>query len=144
VIAEVSALLAKISRDIDSGVVEHDLPGRIDVAIGSVINALLFGYRWDDDKESEFFELKKLVSELMKAGGSPSWMLICSFSRLFMNLPYFKQHANGVKAKSDELQAFYQRQIEEHEKQIDFETDSQPLDYAEAFLREKMKRDKEG
>lgn len=84
------------------------------------------------------------MSELMKAGRRPAWMLICSFTGLFMNLPYFKQHADGVKAKSDELQAFYQRQIEEHEKHIDFETDSQPLDYAEAFLREKRKRDKEG
>lgn len=42
------ALMSKINRDIDNGIVDHDVPERIDVAVGSVINALLFGYRWDD------------------------------------------------------------------------------------------------
>ncbi|KAH7718337.1 CBN-CYP-33C9 protein [Aphelenchoides avenae] len=144
VIAEVSALTAKILKNIDSGIMDHDLPGRIDVAVGSVINALLFGYRWDDDKEQEFFVLKKLLAKQVKSAGCPAWTFIWAFTRVFLHLPYFKQHAAEMKANFGELEAFSQRQIDEHEKHIDFETDSQPLDYAEAFLREKRKRDKAG
>ncbi|KAH7718340.1 Protein CYP-33E1 [Aphelenchoides avenae] len=144
VIAEVLALTSKIHKDIEGGIVDHDLPGRIGVCVGSVINALLFGYRWDDDKESEFFEVKKILSEHMKSAGRPAWTLIWAFTRVFLNLPYFKQHAAHMKANFGKLDAFFQRQIDEHEKHIDYETDSQTLDYAEAFLREKKKRDKEG
>ncbi|KAH7693662.1 CRE-CYP-33E1 protein, partial [Aphelenchoides avenae] len=144
VIAEVVALMSKINRDIDNGIVDHDVPERIDVAVGSVINALLFGYRWDDEKLSEFIELKSLVAELLQTLGRPAWQLTGAFPSVFLKLPYFKQNAAELKATFGALYAFYQRQIDEHEKHIDFETDSQPLDYAEAFLREKRKRDKEG
>ncbi|KAH7704131.1 CBN-CYP-33C9 protein [Aphelenchoides avenae] len=43
-----------------------------------------------------------------------------------------------------QLFAFYQRQIDEHMKDIDFDTDAQPTDYTEAYLREMKKRDAEG
>ncbi|KAH7718334.1 Protein CYP-33D3 [Aphelenchoides avenae] len=144
VLAEVSALLAKTHKDIDNGIADQDLSGRIDAAVGSVINALLFGYRWDDDTLTEFVELKQLMTDQIQVIGQPAWTLIWAFPGVFLNLPYFKQQAAVVKAGDDRLQAFFQRNIDEHEKHIDFETDSQPLDYAEAFLREKRKREKEG
>ncbi|KAH7718336.1 Protein CYP-33E2 [Aphelenchoides avenae] len=144
VLAEVSALLSKTHKDIDNGIVDQDLSGRIDAAVGSVINALLFGYRWDDEKLAEFVEQKQLLTNIVQALGRPAWQLTAAFPSVFLNLPYFKQKAAQVKAGDDALQAFFQRNIDEHEKHIDFETHSQPLDYAEAFLREKRKREKEG
>ncbi|CAJ0952743.1 unnamed protein product, partial [Mesorhabditis belari] len=37
-----------------------------DVAVGSIINNLLFGYRYEEDKQAEFRELKNLLSDHMK------------------------------------------------------------------------------
>ncbi|KAH7698252.1 CYP-33C9 protein, partial [Aphelenchoides avenae] len=96
------------------------------------------------DKLIEFIELKNLMAELLQTVGRPAFTLTAAFPSVFLELPFFKRHAAEVKAIFKALKVFYQRQIDEHEKHIDFETDSQPLDYAEAFLREKRKRDKEG
>lgn len=92
---------------------------------------------------AEFAELKRLAADLMKAAGSPMWSLVSNFPRIFMNIPFTRRYAVDFRDKLNALHAFYQRQIEEHEKDIDFEVDSQPLDYAEAFLREKRKKDQE-
>jgi hypothetical protein len=45
VLEEVSALLEKVQK---SGTKEHNLAAYIDIAIGSIINNLLFGYRFDE------------------------------------------------------------------------------------------------
>ena len=45
---EVSALIEKVNKNIESGLEEHDIPALLDVAVGSVINTLLFGYRFDE------------------------------------------------------------------------------------------------
>ncbi|KAH7709457.1 CBN-CYP-33C9 protein [Aphelenchoides avenae] len=144
VLSEVSSMVAKMRKDIDNGVENHDVPAHLDICVGSVINALLFGYRWDEDKADEFFKIKGTVAEMIKAGGSPEWALLTSFPRLFLRLPYFKQFGMKMRGRAQVLDTFYQRQIDEHEKHIDWENESQPLDFAEAFLREKHKRDKTG
>lgn len=80
----------------------------------------------------------------MKTVGGPMINLIANFPGIFMRLPMFAKYAEDLKKKTDALFAFYRRQIADHEKHIDFATDSQSLDYAEAFLREKAKRENEG
>lgn len=46
VLEEVAGLINKVNKDIGSGVKEHDLPAHIDIGVGSIINAILFGYRF--------------------------------------------------------------------------------------------------
>ena len=45
---EVSTLIEKIQNDKKTGVKEHNLALYIDIAVGSIINNLLFGYRFDE------------------------------------------------------------------------------------------------
>jgi hypothetical protein len=40
-------MLANIKNDIKSGVNEYNIITYIDVAVGSIINAILFGYRFE-------------------------------------------------------------------------------------------------
>ncbi|KAH7719647.1 Protein CYP-33C1 [Aphelenchoides avenae] len=136
--------MSRINRDIDAGQAEHDIPARLDIAVGSIINALIFGYRWDEDHEEEFFELKRIVASFLRHVGHPAYRLLQQHLRFFMHFPFFKQLATDQRHRLKTMWAFYQRQIDNHIKRIDFETDSQPEDYAEAFLREKARRDKEG
>lgn len=41
-------MIEKIKQDINLRVEAHDLPAHLDVGVGSVINAMLFGYRWNE------------------------------------------------------------------------------------------------
>lgn len=52
VLDEVSFLLNKVHGDLEKGVAEHDLPALIDITVGSIINAVLFGYRFSGSEVS--------------------------------------------------------------------------------------------
>ncbi|KAH7695343.1 Protein CYP-33C1, partial [Aphelenchoides avenae] len=67
VLDEVTGVISALKQDILRKYAEHDLPVHLDIGVGSVINALLFGYRWDKEREKEFFELKEMMSEFIKA-----------------------------------------------------------------------------
>jgi hypothetical protein len=58
VLDEIQTIFENLDRNIASGLEEHSLFSHTDIAVGSIINALLFGYRFSGDKKSEFFDLK--------------------------------------------------------------------------------------
>jgi cytochrome P450 len=144
ILDEVAALTEKVNKSIASGAKEHDVPAFLDIAVGSIINVLLFGYRFDDDREEEFYRVKHLVSLFIKNIAHPLARGVEKNPTIFQYLQIFKQHLEKCRSYMQDLFSFYQSQIDEHLKTIDFETDDQPTDYAEAFLREKKKRDSEG
>lgn len=47
---EVQLLLEKLRQESSDGLVEHDLRKHVAAAVGSVINNMVFGYRFTDDK----------------------------------------------------------------------------------------------
>lgn len=64
--------------------------------------------------------------------------------RFCVKLPYVKQKAETVKGNLRGLMAFYERQIDDHLEHIDLDSQAEPKDYAEAFLREQAKLDRAG
>ena len=60
------------------------------------------------------------------------------------HVPIFKSVYNKVIKDADELAQFYLTQIDEHKKRINFETDDEPTDYVEAFLRYRHKLERSG
>lgn len=75
--------------------------------------------------------------------GDWKWRVISNNPKLYSRLPVFKTFCEHVKAGRKRLDNYYQRQIDEHAKLTDFDTDAPPTDYTEAYLREKRKRDAE-
>lgn len=55
-----SAIIEKVNRDVSDGREEHDMPGLIDVAIGSVINSLIFGYRFHEARIPANHQLRQV------------------------------------------------------------------------------------
>jgi hypothetical protein len=47
VLNEVSDLISTVNEDITHGVAEHNMREHIEARVGSVINSVLFGYRFD-------------------------------------------------------------------------------------------------
>ncbi|VDM55618.1 unnamed protein product [Angiostrongylus costaricensis] len=125
-----------------------------DVGVGSVINQLLFGYRFEGDNLKEFRELKGMISRHLKEFSHPSGSIMFLYPWLKI-LPYFESKwkkfvnffskflYNVLKRlilHREAFFSFFDRQIEAHQKDIDFETE-ESNDYVEAFLKEKRRRE---
>jgi hypothetical protein len=90
----------------------------------------------------EFFELKRLISNFLRAFGHPGIAIMNMNVSLTKHLPIFNRIYCQIKEAGDKLNNFYKTRIEEHNKRVDY--DSEPRDFVEAFLREKAKREAEG
>ncbi|CAD6197646.1 unnamed protein product [Caenorhabditis auriculariae] len=139
ILLEVEALTKSLKG---SAKAETNAQELFDVAVGSVINQFLFGYRFDDDKIEEFRELKTLVSAQMKTFSTP---------RAFFSVahPWTKHTFIGkdiwgrMVQYRDAFYAFFYRQLDAHKKEVDFDSE-ESKDYVEAYLKEQAKRQKEG
>ncbi|KAH7715414.1 CBN-CYP-33C9 protein [Aphelenchoides avenae] len=148
ILDEVVYMVGKIKEDISQREADVDLPAHLEVAVGCVINQVLFGYRWDEERQKEFFALKGMLSDVLNGMLHPSYAILRNdyeaLIRLCLKLPYVKQKAEHVKAGLHGLIGFMARQVAEHVKNVDLEPLSEPKDYVEAYLREQAKRDKTG
>ncbi|CAJ0952689.1 unnamed protein product, partial [Mesorhabditis belari] len=108
-----------------------------DVAVGSIINNLLFGYRYEEDKQAEFRELKNLLNDHMKnvATFSAGMAFTQPWTRI---IPMFNDAWNKVLNVRNRLFEYFQQQIENRKKTIDYESETN-IDLVEAFLKEQKK-----
>src|SRR4051794_25461353 len=82
---------------------EHDLYDHVDVAVGSIINALMFGYRFSGEKRNEFFDLKLRAQKHVQSIGHPLVMMAILNPKLYMKLPIFKKHLGDATETADYL-----------------------------------------
>ncbi|KAI1720890.1 cytochrome p450 domain-containing protein [Ditylenchus destructor] len=139
---EIETLCEKVNGDIEKGIEEHNIAGLIDIGVGSIINGLLFGYRFHDEKEQEFYELKRHVANFLSVSAHPMSLLIQYKPHIFKGLPFFKHYYQQMMDMSNELMKYFEDRIRDHKQ--DFNEDEQVTDYVGAFLKEKAKKDRLG
>ncbi|KAK6046099.1 unspecific monooxygenase, partial [Cooperia oncophora] len=139
VLGEVEAMTEEIKSKKNE---KLDMQDIIDVAVGSVINQLLFGYRFDEDHVEEFRELKMMLSRQMKETAHPSAVILFMFPGA-KYLPYFNRMWKKILMYRDAFYAFFDRQIEIHRKEIEYDSEHSN-DYVEAFLKEQKRREADG
>ncbi|VDK78619.1 unnamed protein product [Cylicostephanus goldi] len=121
---------------------EVNLQDVFDVAVGSVINQLLFGYRFDEEHVGEFRDLKTIISAQMRDFAHPSASIVFLYPWLG-KLPYFKDLLQTLISYRDRFYSFFDKQISEHKKNMNYDTD-EAHDYVEAYLKEQKRREAEG
>lgn len=94
------------------------------------------------EKESEFFQLKKIVAKLIQNFGRFPIQMLMSSPTIFKNLPWFKQHFDEVLLDFKTVFNFYEEHIREHK--IQMNEDETANDFVSAFLAEKERKDKLG
>ncbi|WKX99602.1 hypothetical protein Q1695_014463 [Nippostrongylus brasiliensis] len=121
---------------------EVDIAEVIDVNVGSVINQLLFGYRFGQEHLDEFHKLKVMIKRQFTEFCAPTAapMFILPISRKF---PYFKALWQKFLENRDAFYGFFDRQIDAHRKDLDFDSE-EATDYVEAFLKEQKRREANG
>lgn len=80
----------------------------------------------------------------MEAFGDPFILSAMGRPKLLRHFPFFKASWDRFLGVSKTLFKFFDRQIRQHQKDIDLQSDAEPSDYVEAFLREKAKKDNSG
>uniref|UniRef100_A0AC34FKM9 Cytochrome P450 n=1 Tax=Panagrolaimus sp. ES5 TaxID=591445 RepID=A0AC34FKM9_9BILA len=120
VLNEVTWFLEDLKKKQKSGEKEISVQNSIDIAVGSIINGLIFGYA--------FHEVT--ISEDRKG--------------ILRRLPYFKGKFQKAVELGDSMKAFFFGQINDRKAKINFEEDSEPTDYVESYLRQQRKLENSG
>lgn len=63
---------------------------------------------------------------------------------IYRNIPIFNTVYQKLKRNANNLASFLYAQIDEHEKTIDFNSNSEATDYVEAYLRKQRELENEG
>ncbi|CAL2043275.1 unnamed protein product [Caenorhabditis brenneri] len=139
ILIEVKEIFEKFDAHLDQ---EQHIDQVFNNAVANMINQLIFGYRFEDEKLEE---LQKL-SELMTYQENFFTRFKTNFQIFVPELARFlpgKTLEDGLRQWKFDFFEFFNKQIENHRQNIDFDSeDSQ--DYAEAYLKEQKKREAEG
>ncbi|CAJ0566447.1 unnamed protein product, partial [Mesorhabditis spiculigera] len=101
-----------------------DMRSEFDTAVGSIINNILFGYRFDESKQHEFRLIRELLRKLV-TGGQNILFLVPALLPVFRKVPYFKEHFYGFVNGHQQIMDFIATQIEARRKEVDFSSDKQ-------------------
>ncbi|CAJ0962465.1 unnamed protein product, partial [Mesorhabditis belari] len=109
-----------------------------DTAVGSIINNIVFGYRFDEQHLDEFELVKKALRHMIVAGTNPIFILSATLP-FIRGWPIFRGIYSEVLANNQILFDFIQRQIDNRRKNVDFDTEEYD-DFVECWLKEQRKK----
>lgn len=149
ILTEIVAMFKILDSDLEQTVGDDvNIVRHFERAISSIINALLVGFRFDEQHEQEYHQLNDQLWAFNNRMQSFATNLFMWKPDIFKSWPKCRDAYNLVRRTHELFFGFFDRQIERHlellEKQhfVDGHLDDQPaIDYMEAFLREKLKRD---
>lgn len=110
----------------------------IEQSVASVINLVIFGYRFDEDTIHELQRNRQLQEDLIAMAKNPLIVLISIFPKLTKIWP-FKQAKASIMKNRDEQFSFFEKNIEVHRKRIDYSSDECD-DFCDAYLKEMERR----
>ncbi|KAI1705406.1 cytochrome p450 domain-containing protein [Ditylenchus destructor] len=147
IITEIKTLVETIESDLEKqkSEVENDdgynLIPLIDVAVGSIINQIAFGYRFIGETRKEFYEMKAIIAAQVQSFVHPvaSAVMMMPTLRYF---PIFSYYYRDVESRFTRLYEFFDRQIDttikRREKEIKegYTPDDEDTYFVDAFLKE--------
>uniref|UniRef100_A0A1I7Z7N1 CYtochrome P450 family n=1 Tax=Steinernema glaseri TaxID=37863 RepID=A0A1I7Z7N1_9BILA len=145
---EITLLFEKLDDDISvvpSGRLVLDPGPCLDLLIGSVINKILVGYRYDSTNEDELKKLKGGLDKQLEVF-LPSDMVI--YNKYTYKLPFLKQRYDTVAAPQVEVINHFRELIQKRKDEIasgkHVVDPTDPNDYLDAYLAEIGTREKSG
>ncbi|CAI5450784.1 unnamed protein product [Caenorhabditis angaria] len=128
-----------IFDNFDNCLEEVDITFAFYKAVANVTNQLLFGYRFEGERNADFEKHKKIMDFQNESFKNP-----LVFMQFFVPvIGNFLPNHNVKKifgSLKNEFHSYYNEQIERHRKEIDFDSEENS-DYCEAYLKEQKKRE---
>ncbi|CAD5214541.1 unnamed protein product [Bursaphelenchus xylophilus] len=123
---------------------EFDLFPFSDIAVGSIINNLLFGYRFtQNNKEDEFHRMKVHLHDWMTLFNSPLTRVWIA-AGFVHKLPFFKTHCQKLIDVYTNIFKDMDRNIAEHKERLHADGHTEARDYVDAYLMEVEKMEARG
>ncbi|KAI6238716.1 (pine wood nematode) hypothetical protein [Aphelenchoides fujianensis] len=146
VFEELGVVFEKANAEIAAGNEEIDFDRLTDIATGSLINAVICGYRFSADErtQAKFFHLKGVLSDIMASFQNPLLMLSVH-NRLLSKAPIFSTYFNRLVALQSEIRDFLNECIDEHLARTDYSAaDFEPKDLIDAYIWEQKRQEATG
>ncbi|CAJ0933150.1 unnamed protein product, partial [Mesorhabditis belari] len=134
VMTEVDHLLERLEKQKGEIYIQKEF----DISVGSIINNILFGYRFDEERVDEFLFVKSSITKQMKEFANPFMFLIILFPKL-RYFPYFSTVFKRLFTYRNALFDFFEKQIEVKMKEVDLNEENSN-DFVECFLKEKERK----
>uniref|UniRef100_A0A7E4VN01 Unspecific monooxygenase n=1 Tax=Panagrellus redivivus TaxID=6233 RepID=A0A7E4VN01_PANRE len=142
VLDDVIGLIEHLKMEIETQKNEFNLSDEIDLAVGSIINSVMFGYRFSRNNRAEFDKVKKIAVDAVSFKVWPTYRMMEGSIGVYRKLPIFKATYETIVAHAKEAKTFFNGQIEKHLKEINSSKSTDECsDFVEAFLRHKHKLD---
>ena len=144
ILVEVMGIISDIRDDVKSGKEVLSLQDEIDRGVGSVINLITFGFRFDRSKTEEFKKVKQYAANVVETSGNFLMRIMKNNINFFRRLPTFKEYYEHVVQNSRDCEEFFMKLINDHKKKVNLESDQDPVDYVEAYMKEQYRLRKNG
>jgi cytochrome P450 len=145
VLNEVTWFLEDLKKKQNNGEKEISVQNSIDIAVGSIINGLIFGYAFHEKNIEEFYKIKEFIRQFIRLGGDPIFRAISEDRKgILRRLPFFKGRFQKAVDLGNSMKEFFFGQINERRSKINFSEDSEPTDYVESYLRHQHKLESGG
>uniref|UniRef100_A0A914PJ11 Cytochrome P450 n=1 Tax=Panagrolaimus davidi TaxID=227884 RepID=A0A914PJ11_9BILA len=141
---EFAYLIKTVKANNEKGIKDHSIQDYVDLAVGSVINNLLFGFRCSENKVEDFKEQKSIIGAVIKDFGNPAAVVMIYRAHIFRHFPFFSTVYYRMIENRDKTWDYFRKNVEKRKALIDFDSNSEPVDYVEAFLRKQKELEKTG
>ncbi|CAD5225304.1 unnamed protein product [Bursaphelenchus xylophilus] len=140
IMVELQWLFEKVNPEL--GAEEMDFFKYSDIAVGSVINAVVSGYRFTDGREEEFLKMKDLTTRMVNSFMNPLTQLV--FRNLFLlKVPLIRNKAVDALGVLKQLFSYIEQQVQRHINENDYNQIEEPNDFIDAYLMECRRREGE-
>uniref|UniRef100_A0AC34PW10 Cytochrome P450 n=1 Tax=Panagrolaimus sp. JU765 TaxID=591449 RepID=A0AC34PW10_9BILA len=121
--------------DTDAKTAVVDPEEHLSFCVGNIINDMVIG-RYYHFGEPEFLKFKELIDNTLEGFASVSMQLVDMYPCLRHVLPYYQKYCQD----GFEIQHYFLREIEEHDK--NFDENAEPTNFIDAYLSEIKKGNK--
>ncbi|CAD5227519.1 unnamed protein product [Bursaphelenchus xylophilus] len=144
ILAEFEAMCRKLNRALAEREQEHDIEAFTDLAVGSVINSLLCGFRFtENDREAEFAQLKATTTKAIQLVIS-EWPNLVLNNLWLLNVPYIGQPGRETIDTFKLIFDYIDNVIQDHLDRNDYTQELQPESFIDAYLMEIERRKRSG
>ncbi|KAI6170700.1 (pine wood nematode) hypothetical protein [Aphelenchoides bicaudatus] len=136
ILEEVQTICENVNKELDEiGDGEIDMQKHTNLAIGSIINNVICGYRFSTNgREQEYYRIKELFNRLVNPKLNPLLLIAGIAEVCKINIPPLKRYHERSLEEFREIFNFVNKSADEHLANTDYSQLVEPRDFIDAYI----------